>query len=135
MASLAASVGDSASLAASIQECSNQAARGVDSASPAPPPPTFAHPKYELVGCDRISRRADAAPPASRGEHIDEEESVLAEIVRFVTCSMLSLGFKEVWIPDEGAVARCPVYCSNGWDQAARLLVILTNQVGAHKKG
>jgi hypothetical protein len=51
-------------------------------------------------------------------------------MVRFVTCSMLSLGFKEVWIPDEGAVARCPVYCSNGWDQAARLLVILTNQVG-----
>lgn len=106
---------------------------GVSSASPdvQQPPPTFSHPKYELVAGDKINRLNDLPAPTSRAEHIEEEQSVLAEMVRYVTASMLSLGFQEVWIPEEFVTARCPIYCSNGWEAAPRLLVILTNQVGA----
>ena len=106
---------------------------GVSSASPdvQQPPPTFSHPKYELVAGDKIIRLKDAPAPTSRAEHIEEEQSVLAEMVRYVTASMLSLGFREVWIPEESSTARCPIYCSKGWEAAPRLLVILTNQVGA----
>jgi hypothetical protein len=112
---------------------SSSSSSGGGSASPDAqlPTPIFSHPKYELKEGDKITRLSDAPAPTSRAEHIEEEKSVLAEMVRYVTASMLSFGFKEVWIPEESATARCPIYCSQGWETAPRLLVILTNQVGA----
>mmetsp|Transcript_22774 Transcript_22774/g.26771 ORF Transcript_22774/g.26771 Transcript_22774/m.26771 type:complete len:700 (-) Transcript_22774:222-2321(-) len=94
-------------------------------------PPNFTHPQYELIDKDKIKRR-NVPQPSSRAEHVQEEETVLAEVLRYVKESMLTLGFKELWIPDEEAVAKCPYYVTNGWEKSERLLIILTNQVGGH---
>jgi len=94
------------------------------------PPPAFSHPQYEVVGEGlKIQRRADAAAPTSRAEHDLEEESLQAELKRFMGASMIALGFKEAWIPDEEASAKCPIYVSNGWEKAPRLLMVIINQV------
>ncbi len=36
----------------------------------------------------------------------------------------------ESWIPDEEAAAKCPVYVSEGWEVAEKLLVVFINQPG-----
>ena len=95
----------------------------------APGPVVFSHPQYDLIDGDKIQRKKDAPPPTNRAEHIQEEESVLAELLRFITGSMLASGFNEVWIPDEEAPAKCPVYMTSEWEKAPRLLVVIINQV------
>lgn len=90
--------------------------------------PTFEHPQYDLVNNDKIKRK-DVAAPASRAEHVQEEESILVEVLRFVRESMIGMGFEEKWVPYDEAKAKCPYYVTSGWEKSERLLIVLTNQV------
>jgi hypothetical protein len=91
-------------------------------------PPTFSHPQYDLIDNDKIKRK-DVPQPSSRTEHVEEEESILAEVLRYVKANMISMGFQERWVPYEEAKAKCPYYVTSGWDKSERLLIVLTNQV------
>jgi hypothetical protein len=93
-----------------------------------PSGPTFTHPQYDLIAGDKIQRKA-VPQPASRAEHIEEEESILAEVMRYVTSSMLTMGFMEVWVPDEDAEAKCPIFITRDWETKPKTLIVLINQV------
>jgi hypothetical protein len=93
-----------------------------------PPRGEFSHPAYELIDGDKIKRRSVPAP-ASRADHIAEEESVLAELHRHVRGGLLGMGLKEMFVPDEDAPARCPFYITDSWEKKKKLMVVLTNQV------
>ena len=58
-----------------------------------------------------------------------KNNTVTEALVGYVTASMLSMGFKEHWIPDEEAPAKCPIYGTTNWHSAPRLLIVLINQV------
>jgi len=92
--------------------------------------PTFMHPAYELVDGDKIVRK-DVPPPTSAEQDAEENRTLLSEMVRYVTTTMLSMGFHEKWIPHEEAEAKCPIYCTEGWESAPKLLVVIINQVGS----
>ena len=92
---------------------------------------SFRHPAYELVNGDRIERRADVPMPSTREGDEEEQRTVTEALVGYVTASMLSMGFKEHWIPDEEAPAKCPIYGTTNWHSAPRLLIVLINQVRA----
>lgn len=64
----------------------------------------------------------------------EENRTLLGEMVRYVTSTMLAMGFYERWIPHEEADAKCPIYCTEGWEASPKLLVVIINQVCAHRK-
>ena len=90
---------------------------------------SFSHPAYVLVNGDKIERRADVPLPSTRAGDEEEKRTVTEALVGYVTASMLSMGFKEHWIPDEEAPAKCPIYGTTNWHSAPRLLIVLINQV------
>ena len=95
-------------------------------------PPDFTHPAFELLDGDKLQRKADAPAIASRAEDEEEQRTVMAALLQYVTSTMVSvMGFQEIFIPEEDAPARCPIYCTADWNTAPRLLIVLINQVRA----
>lgn len=93
-------------------------------------PPDFTHPAFELLDGDKLQRKADAPAIASRAEDEEEQRTVMAALLQYVTTTMVSvMGFQEIFIPEEDAPARCPIYCTADWNTAPRLLIVLINQV------
>lgn len=100
-------------------------------------PPSFVHSRYILVDNDRlISRSEENHGEASSLECTqDEYQSLVGNLSTYVK-EYLKARFNLVqqWIPppcDDGTAARCDILVSAEWQTAAKLLIILQNNVGS----
>jgi len=91
---------------------------------------------YEVQGMDKIVRKTDM-PPCPPDQVMTEQTTLLEKVAEFVQARMKvpradgGLGFREFWIPQDDAKAKCSILLTDDWAATNKLLVVIQNASGA----